>query len=58
MGKRNIPMSFTHEQLGKIRCVMIDGVPWFVGKDVAKALGYKDHKNALKSHVDAEDKQG
>ena len=49
---------FEHEQFGKVRVVMIDGEPWFVGKDVAKSLGYKDHKNALKDHVDAEEKRG
>lgn len=31
---------------------------WFVGKDVAKVLGYKDTVNALKAHVDEEDKKG
>lgn len=35
-----------------------DGEPWFVGKDVALALGYKDTVNALKSHVDEDDKAG
>ena len=35
-----------------------DGEPWFVGKDVATALGYKDTVNALKSHVDEDDKRG
>lgn len=29
---------------------------WFVGKDVAQVLGYKDTVNAMKSHVDSEDK--
>lgn len=36
----------------------IDGQPWFVGKDVAESLGYKDSVNALKAHVDEEDKKG
>ncbi len=35
----------------------IDGEPWFVGKDVAVALGYSDTFGALKKHVDNEDKQ-
>lgn len=37
---------------------MIDGVPYFVGKDVAQALGFKGKgaNNALKAHVDEEDK--
>ena len=33
------------------------GEPWFVGKDVATILGYKDTFDALKKHVDKEDKQ-
>lgn len=37
---------------------MIDGEPYFVGKDVAKALGYKNTKDAIKKHVDPEDKRG
>ena len=49
---------FTHEEFGEIRTLNIDGEPWFVGKDVATILGYKDSINALKSHVDAEDKTG
>ena len=48
---------FTSAQFGDIRALSIDGDPWFVGKDVALALGYKDTVNALKSHVDPEDKQ-
>lgn len=30
--------------------------PWFVGKDVAEVLGYKNTKDALSCHVDADDK--
>lgn len=48
---------FEHEQFGKIRVLPIDGEPWFVGKDVAIALGYKDSFGALKKHVDDADKQ-
>lgn len=33
------------------------GEPWFIGKDVATILGYKDTFGALKKHVDNEDKQ-
>lgn len=49
---------FENKEFGKVRTVVVDGEPWFVGKDVAKALGYKDTKNALKAHVDTEDKMG
>lgn len=47
---------FKNEDFGKIRGVMIDGVPYFVGKDVALALGYKDVKHAVLDHVDEEDR--
>ena len=33
-----------------VRVVMVDGQPWFVGKDVAEVLGYKDTTNAIKQH--------
>lgn len=49
---------FNNPEFGAIRTIEKDGEPWFVGKDVAAALGYKDTVNALKSHVDAEDKGG
>ena len=49
---------FKNPEFGAIRTIERNGEPWFVGKDVAVALGYKDTVNALKSHVDAEDKGG
>lgn len=49
---------FNNAEFGKIRTLNRDGEPWFVGKDVAAALGYKDSVNALKSHVSEEDKGG
>lgn len=49
---------FENPEFGKLRTVEINGEPWLVGKDVARALGYKDTINALKSHVDEEDKKG
>ena len=39
-----------------IRTLSIDNEPWFVGKDVAVALGYTDTKHAILDHVDAEDR--
>ena len=47
---------FENAEFGQVRTVMIDGEPWFVGKDVAEALGYKDTDQALRKHVDNEDK--
>lgn len=49
---------FNNEEFGQIRVIERDGNPWFVGKDVAEVLGYKDTVNALKTHVDIEDKAG
>ncbi|WP_125116463.1 BRO-N domain-containing protein [Agathobaculum sp. Marseille-P7918] len=47
---------FKNEQFGQIRVLMKDGVPWFVGKDVAEVLGYTNPSKALADHVDKEDK--
>ena len=47
---------FKNEEFGEIRTVVIENEPWFVGKDVAVALGYKDTTDSIKRHVDNEDK--
>ena len=39
---------YENQEFGSIRTVTINGEPWFVGKDVAVALGYKDTSDALK----------
>lgn len=49
---------FNNPEFGEIRTIQKDGEPWFVGKDVAAALGYKDTVSALKSKIDDEDKAG
>lgn len=49
------PQIFNFEK-HEVRTVLVDDEPYFVGKDVAKILGFKDSNNALKQHVDAEDK--
>lgn len=41
-----------------VRQVMIDNESWFVGKDIAKVLGYKNTNKAIRDHVDEEDKRG
>lgn len=48
---------FENPEFGHIRGLKIEGEPWFVGKDIAEALGYKKPANALATHVDNEDKQ-
>ena len=47
---------FENAEFGKIRTIVIDNEPWFVGKDVATALGYAKPENAIANHVDEEDK--
>ena len=47
---------FSNEEFGKVRTLMIDNEPWFVGKDVAEVLGYTNPSKALSDHVDTEDK--
>lgn len=50
---------FTNPEFGEIRTLDQNGEPWFVGKDVAQALGYGDGKslaNAVARHVDDDDK--
>lgn len=49
---------FSNSEFGNIRTVTIDGEPWFVGKDIAQALGYVNTRKALVDHVDGEDKGG
>lgn len=48
---------FENEEFGKVRTVIKDGEPWFVGKDVAQILRYSDVNKAIAMHVDNEDKK-
>ncbi|OUM21556.1 phage antirepressor [Butyricicoccus porcorum] len=47
---------FENPEFGSIRTLQKDGEPWFVGKDVAAALGYSNPRKAIADHVDEEDK--
>lgn len=47
---------FNNEEFGTLRTVMINGEPWFVGKDVADMLGYSNSRDAISNHVFDEDK--
>lgn len=47
---------FQNKEFGEVRSLVINNEPWFVGKNVAEALGYKNSKNAVPTHVDEEDK--
>lgn len=48
---------FENKEFGRVRTVIIDGEPWFVGKDVAVILGYSKPRNVIAMHVDCEDKK-
>ena len=50
------PTIFTHPQFGELRTVEISGEPWFVGKDVATALGYANPTKAAREKVFQEDR--
>jgi prophage antirepressor-like protein len=47
---------FTNPDFGDIRTATIDREPWFVGRDVAKALGYANPLKAVRDHIDEEDR--
>lgn len=47
---------FENTEFGRIRLVLLNDEPWIVGKDVAQALGYERTADAIRTHVDNEDK--
>lgn len=49
---------FSNDEFGKVRTLMANNEPWFVGKDVAEILGYKEASKAVRQHVDEDDKGG
>ena len=53
--KTNIQI-FSNDVFGEIRTCQVDNQIMFVGRDVAKALGYSNTSDALRKHVDDEDK--
>ena len=48
---------FNNETFGNVRVKIINDEPWFMGRDVCKALGYVNNRKALQDHVDTEDKR-
>lgn len=48
---------FKNKDFGEVRTLIKNGEPWFVGKDIAEILGYSNTKDALATHVEAEDKE-
>jgi len=47
--------NFTNEEFGTVQVIEFDGEPMFLGKDIAKMLGYMQPTDAIKDHVDNED---
>lgn len=47
---------FENPEFGKVRTIVINDEPWFVGKDIATVLGYANPSNAVVAHVDDDDK--
>ena len=50
------PTIFENEKFGSVRTMTIDNEPWFVGKDVAECLDYKNPRQAIITNVDEDDK--
>lgn len=50
-------MVFNNAEFGQVRTTVVNGEPWFVGKDVADVLGYAKPRNAIATHVDEDDKK-
>ena len=49
--------TFTNSDFGELDIIIINAIPWFVGKDIAKILGHSNPRKALIDHVDKEDKR-
>lgn len=41
---------FEREEFGTVRVVDVNGEPWFVASDIAKALGYERPNDAVNTH--------
>lgn len=46
MNTNNALINFSNAEFGKVRALLKNGEPWFVGKDIATALGYKNPRKA------------
>ena len=53
---QNELMVFQNQEFGEVRSILINGEPWFIGKDVASILKYSNTAKAIRDHVDDEDK--
>lgn len=57
MVSQNMTQIFENQEFGNVRVVLENNDPWFIGKDVAEALGYKNSRKAMKDNVDDEDRK-
>ena len=48
---------FKNEEFGEIRTLMIDCEPWFVGKDIADIIEYRNGSRDINRHIDEEDRR-
>lgn len=48
---------FDKKEFGSLAVILIEGEPWFIGKEIAIILGYTDTDQAIRLHVDKEDKK-
>jgi len=55
MQNQNNIQIFENKEFGQIRIIEIDGAPWFIAKDIAEKLAYKNGSRDVKRHVDEED---
>ena len=53
----NVIKIFENPEFGKVRTIVINDEPWFVGKDVADILGYQNGSRDINRHVDEDDRQ-
>lgn len=53
---KNEMQLFENAEFGKIRTLVLNREPWFVGKDVAEKLGYENQNRDIQRHVDEEDR--
>ena len=54
--EKDLVQVFNNVEFGQVRTVVINNEPYFVGKDVAEALGYSNTRDALAKHIDDDDK--
>lgn len=49
--------TFVNEEFGELNIIIINAIPWFIGKTLVKILGYKNGSRDIERHVDKKGKQ-